>query len=159
MIKRLCEHVYVLPHYVKLYMLYVSLLWTLNAERRRNSVRARSRRLYRSASKPTTLLCRWIPQGDQLYARTVNTIVLALTFRVCRHSNETRTPIANPPDNAQLRGTPYHSSKLHPYVYSSGGMRRGTDRHTDGATNIHCEPKKGGSTFGIMTLEKHARFL
>ena len=27
----------------------------------------------------------------------------------CCHSNETRAPIANPPDSAQLEGTPYHS--------------------------------------------------
>jgi len=25
--------------------------------------------------------------------------------------------------------------------------------------SVHCEPKKGGSTFSIITLEKHARFL
>ena len=24
---------------------------------------------------------------------------------------------------------------------------------------VHCEPKKGGSTFNIITLEKHARLL
>jgi len=35
----------------------------------------------------------------------------SLTFRVrrCCYSNETRAPIANPSNSAQLEGTPYHS--------------------------------------------------
>jgi len=33
------------------------------------------------------------------------------TFRLCCHSNETHAPIANPPNSAQLEGTPYHSLK------------------------------------------------
>jgi len=28
---------------------------------------------------------------------------------LCCHSNETRAPIANPANSAQLQGTPYHS--------------------------------------------------
>jgi len=47
------------------------------------------------------------------------------------HSNETRAPIANLPNSAQLQGTPYHSPKLYPGPCSSVGMRRGTDRHKD----------------------------
>ena len=39
------------------------------------------------------------------------------------HSNETRAPIANPPNNAQLEGTPHHSLNLHPGPCSSVGMR------------------------------------
>jgi len=31
---------------------------------------------------------------------------------LCCHGNETRAPIANPPNSAQLLGTPYHSPKL-----------------------------------------------
>jgi len=42
-------------------------------------------------------------------------------------SNETCAPIANPPKNAQLEGTPYHSSNLHAGPCSSVGMRRGID--------------------------------
>jgi len=61
---------------------------------------------------------------------------ISLYTCVCCHSNETCAPIANPPNNAQLTRTPYHSSKLHPGPCSSVGMRRGTDRqthrHTDG---------------------------
>jgi len=49
---------------------------------------------------------------------------------LCCHSNETRAPIANPPNSAQLDGTPYHSPKLHPGPCSCVGMRRGTDRQT-----------------------------
>ena len=48
-------------------------------------------------------------------------------FALCC-SNETRAPIANPPSSAQLEGTPYHSSNLHPDPCSSVGMRRRTDR-------------------------------
>jgi len=33
---------------------------------------------------------------------------------LCYLSNVTRAPIANPPNRAQLKGTPYHSPKLHP---------------------------------------------
>jgi len=37
-----------------------------------------------------------------------------MTFRVrrCCHSNETRAPIANPPNIVQLEGTPYQAPKL-----------------------------------------------
>jgi len=52
-------------------------------------------------------------------------------FALCCNSNETRATIGNPPDSAQLEGTPYHSSKLHPGQSSSLGMRRGAGRHTD----------------------------
>jgi len=51
-------------------------------------------------------------------------------------SNETRAPIANPPNSAQLVHNPYCISNLHPGPYSAVGMRRGsegqTHRHTDG---------------------------
>jgi len=30
---------------------------------------------------------------------------------LCCHSNETREPIANPPNNVQLEGTPYQSAR------------------------------------------------
>jgi len=49
---------------------------------------------------------------------------------LCCRSNETRAPIANPPNSAQLEGTPYHSVKLHPDPCSSVGTHRGTDRQT-----------------------------
>jgi len=48
------------------------------------------------------------------------------------HSNETHALIANPPNSAQLQGTPYRSPKSHLGPYSSIGMWRGTDIHTDG---------------------------
>jgi len=58
------------------------------------------------------------------------------TFALCCHSNETRAPIANPPNSAQLRVTPYHSAKLYPGPCSSVGMQRRTDRHTDRQTQM-----------------------
>ena len=57
---------------------------------------------------------------------------ISLRIRVCCHSNETRAPIANTPNNAQLEGTPYHFPKLHPSPRSGVGTRPGADRHTDG---------------------------
>ena len=45
------------------------------------------------------------------------------------HSSETRAPIANPPNSAQLEGIPTISQS---YTRVSVGMGRGTDRHTDG---------------------------
>jgi len=59
---------------------------------------------------------------------------------LCCYSKETRAPIANPPNSAQLQGTSYYSTNLHLGPRSSVGMRRGTDRHTDtqtAVTNIH----------------------
>jgi len=50
---------------------------------------------------------------------------------LCCHSNETRAPIANPPNSAQLKGTPYHSPQVTLGLCSSVGTWRGTDRHTD----------------------------
>jgi len=50
---------------------------------------------------------------------------------LCYHSIDTRAPIANSPNSAQLEGTPYHFPYLHPGPCSSVGIRRGTDRHTD----------------------------
>ena len=46
------------------------------------------------------------------------------------YSNETRAPIANPPNSAQIEGTPYYCPKLHPGPCNSVGMRRGTGRQT-----------------------------
>ena len=54
------------------------------------------------------------------------------------HVNETRAPIANPPNSAQLQGTPYHSPA---YIWvcavvwecGEGQIDRHTDTvHTDG---------------------------
>jgi len=53
------------------------------------------------------------------------------------HSNETHAPIANPPNSAQLEGTPYHSPELHPRPCSSVGMWWRTDRQTD--THTHTD--------------------
>ena len=53
------------------------------------------------------------------------------------HSNETRAPITNPTNNAQLESIPYHSSKLHPGPYSSVEMRRWTDRQTAPRFSAH----------------------
>jgi len=52
-------------------------------------------------------------------------------------SNETRTrePIANPPNSAQLGGSPYHCPKLHPGLRSSVDVRPRTGTHTDRHTD------------------------
>jgi len=49
---------------------------------------------------------------------------------LCCHCNETCALMANPPNSAQLEGTPYHFRKLHPSPCSSVGMWRGTDGRT-----------------------------
>jgi len=56
---------------------------------------------------------------------------LELGFALCCHSNATRAPIANPPSSAQLGGSLYHATKLHPDPCSSVGVWPRTDRHTD----------------------------
>ena len=65
-------------------------------------------------------------------ARTSHSASIAslLTFCimcVCCHSNQTRAPIANPTNNAQLGCTPYHSPNSHPGPRSSVGMWQVTD--------------------------------
>jgi len=50
---------------------------------------------------------------------------------LCRHSNETRAPIANPPISAQLDGTPYIPSDIRVRAVWECGEGE-TDRHTDG---------------------------
>jgi len=65
-----------------------------------------------------------------------------LAFGLCCYITETRAPIANLSNSAQLGVTLYHSLKLNPVPCCSVGMRRGTDRHTDRhtqtrLTNIH----------------------
>jgi len=57
-------------------------------------------------------------------------------FALCSHSIDTRAPIANLPNSAQLGGTPYHSPKLHPGPYSSVGMWRRTDTYTQRHTDV-----------------------
>ena len=57
---------------------------------------------------------------------------------LCCHSNETRAPLVNPPDSAQLEAIPLPFPNLHPGPCSSVGMQRRTDRHTQTAvTKIH----------------------
>jgi len=68
---------------------------------------------------------------------------------LCCHSNETRAPMANPPNSEQLEGTPYHSSKLQPGPCSSVGMRRGTDRHTDTQTDTQNTDGRDQYTFRL----------
>ena len=68
------------------------------------------------------------PKQNQAY----NEYKHSLTFRIQRYvviSNKTRTPIANPPNSAQLENTSYHSPKLHPGPCSGVGMHRGIDTH------------------------------
>ena len=58
-------------------------------------------------------------------------------FALCCHSNETSAPIANPPNSAQLGGTPYHSPsyiRVHAVVWASGCGQ--TDTQTS-VNNIH----------------------
>jgi len=51
------------------------------------------------------------------------------------HSNDTRAPLANPPNSAQLEALPFPN--LHPCPCSNVGMRLGTDRHADERARIH----------------------
>jgi len=53
-----------------------------------------------------------------------------LGFALCCHNNATRTPIANPPNSAQLEGSIYHTPKLLPGPCSSVGVWPQTNRQT-----------------------------
>jgi len=55
-------------------------------------------------------------------------------FTLWCHSNETRAPIANPPNTAQLRGTPTIPPsyiRVHAAVWAWGDGQTGRHRHTD----------------------------
>jgi len=54
---------------------------------------------------------------------------------MCCHGDETHAPIANPPNVAQLGGTPTIPSKLHPGPCSIVEMQREIDRQTDTHTD------------------------
>jgi len=56
--------------------------------------------------------CLYINQAQREYKHSLTFHVLADISRsvLYCHSNETRAPIANPTNTAQLQGTPYHSS-------------------------------------------------
>jgi len=56
---------------------------------------------------------------------------------LCCHSNETRAPIANPPNSAQLKGTPCHSSNLHPGPCSGWECGEGQTDTQMVVTTIH----------------------
>ena len=58
--------------------------------------------------------------------RPVNTLAYISHSAPCCHSNETRAPTANPSNSA------YHSQVTSGSVQYSVGMRRGTDRQTEG---------------------------
>ena len=46
---------------------------------------------------------------NHAYSEYIQTLADISRSVLYRHSNETRAPIANPPNSAQLEGTPYHS--------------------------------------------------
>jgi len=62
---------------------------------------------------------------------------LGSAFPLFCHSNATRAPIANPPNSAQLWGSPYHSPsyiRVRAIVWACG--RGQTNRHTDTQTRV-----------------------
>jgi len=61
--------------------------------------------------------------------------ILCSGYVVNCHSNETCSPIANPPNSAQLEGTP--TTPQHPGPFSSVGMRLRTRAHTHTQTHTH----------------------
>jgi len=56
---------------------------------------------------------------------------------LCCHSNETRAPIANPPNSAQLEGTTISFPKLHPGSCSNVVCDEGQTDTQTAVTNIH----------------------
>ena len=76
-------------------------------------------------------------------------------IRVRCHSNETRTPIANPPNSAQLEGTPYHSSKLRPGTCGSVGQ---TDTQT-AVANVHFASAMPHTKYNPISLTAHRHVL
>ena len=66
---------------------------------------------------------------------------------LCCHSNETRAPIANPPNSAQLDGTitiPQALIRVRAVLWecSEGQTDRHTDRETDRQTDRHTDARE-----------------
>jgi len=76
------------------------------------------------------LLCTILHRTDLIiFPLTLQTIIIALMMSIWgKGGNATRALIANPPNNAQLRGIPYHSPKLHAGPCNRVGMRPWADR-------------------------------
>ena len=53
---------------------------------------------------------------------------------LCCHSNETRAPIANPPNSAQLEGIPYHPAS---YIRVRAVVWECSEGQTDTQTRVH----------------------
>jgi len=66
----------------------------------------------------------------------VQTLADILHSALCCHSNENHAPTANPPNTAQLEGTPTISPS---YIQVHAVVWRGTDRHTDRQTYRHTD--------------------
>ena len=59
---------------------------------------------------------------------------LCQAFQQCYHSNATRAPIANPPNNAQLGGIPYTPPtyiQIRAIMWACGRGQTDTHTHTD----------------------------
>ena len=74
---------------------------------------------------------------------------------MCIRDSATCAPIANPPNSAQLGGSLYHASKLHPGPYSSVGVRRRTDTHTHTQTHTHRQTRV--TTIHFASSTTHAK--
>ena len=78
-----------------------------------------------------------------------------MTFRVRHYGVIATKPVhrlqIHPSNNAQLEGTPYHSSKLRLGECSSVEMWRETDRHTDTHTETDTQTDgHGHCTFHVI---------
>jgi len=82
-------------------------------------------------------------------------------FALCCHSNETRAPIANPPNRAQLGGTPYTISPSYIWVRAvewacgRGQTHRHTDRQTDRRACPVCISRRLQLTRNVTSITSH----
>jgi len=79
----------------------------------------------------------WLTKPKQTRRRAGTSTRWHFAFALYCHSNATRAPIGNPPNTAQLGGTPYHSPKLHPGRCGVSAYGRGQTNRQTRVTNIH----------------------
>jgi len=90
--------------------------------------------------------------------KTITSTRRHFAFGALLSCNETRAPVANSPNSAQLGGHHYqlgcHSPNLHftPGPCSNVGMRRGTDRH------IHTDTQTAVTTIHFASATPHAKW-
>jgi len=101
-----------------------------------------------NTSMETLLLSNCVHRQNQTHEQIPAFAVISRS-PLCRNSNETRAPIANPPNSAQLGGTPYHSPNSPSYIQVRAAVRECGEGQTDTQTAV--------TTIHFVSSRTHAK--